>query len=254
MYDIAAADMLDEARRAIGQATVGDSIGIAFSGGVDSTLLARICGHMYNATLLTIGMEGSHDVTQAASAARFLGMPHHTHIIQPSMLAELCSDERFVFESISWTENAISFHVLSEVASNLGLGTLMAANGIDELYCGYDSYRRIYGTGKQAVLDMIRNKMSNETLMMRAIASIVGENVVQPFMEEAFVEYSYTIPLYEKIRGGDDYIRKHIVRRAAELSGLPPEICWRRKKAMQYGSGIHRHVLKSRRHAAQHSV
>src|SRR5574339_633465 len=60
-------DLKDELHQQMIQAirhTVDDKkIGIAFSGGVDSSLLAKLCTDLgYDVILLTIGFENSHDI------------------------------------------------------------------------------------------------------------------------------------------------------------------------------------------------
>ena len=68
--------------QSIRNSTISTKIGIAFSGGVDSTLLAKICANMnYEITLLTIGFEGSHDIEFSKKKAAMLGFVHHDKII-----------------------------------------------------------------------------------------------------------------------------------------------------------------------------
>jgi asparagine synthase (glutamine-hydrolysing) len=51
-------------------------------------------------------------------------------------------------------------------------------------------------------------------------------------------------PIYNKILGNDDVLRKHIIRKIALSFDLPPEVIIRRKKAFQYGSLIHKYYKK----------
>lgn len=244
-------DLLSAMRLAVDGSGLSGRAGVAFSGGVDSSLLARLCGEAScEITLLTVGFAGSHDLESAGRAAGTLGMPHHTHIIDPddfgSVARRVCSGLQT--DSISWQENGIAFHYISRMASGLGLGAVVTANGIDELFCGYDVYRRIYHRGRGAVQSMILQKTANEISMMQAVGRVSAENdirMVQPLLGREFVEYSREVPLWDKIRGADDYLRKHAVRRAARLAGLPPEICYKPKKALQYGTRIHRNLLRT---------
>ena len=74
--------------------------------------------------------------------------------------------------------------------------------------------------------------------------------LVQPFLSAEFAERARAVPLAMKVRGPDDWLRKHAVRECARLCGVPPDICGRRKKALQYGSGIHKAALKCARRGA----
>lgn len=241
--------LLEQVYRIVNQSIAGP-VAIAFSGGVDSSLMAQVCSRIQKGNvLLTVGFENSHDMAYAKRVSHAFDMPHYTHTITNAELAALSEDSRFEFESLSWLENCIAFYFVSRLARTRGIYTVVTANGIDELFCGYDLYRRMYDAGQDAILAMIRDKTSTEIAMMQEVQRVADDNgvrMVQPLLQNEFVDYAETVPLYEKIRGQDDYIRKHIVRRAARLSGLPHDICWKRKKALQYGSGIHRNLRRIR--------
>lgn len=225
-------------------------VGVAFSGGVDSSLLARLCSQHAGVTLLTVGLQSSHDLAYSAGVAGLLRLPHHTRTISDEEVGRAYRTARDWIpagRSLSWYENCMAFGWLAEEAAGLGLDTLVTANGIDELFCGYDSYRRIYDSGEAAITEMVAQKTANEMQMMRVLGEMAGRQGVrmrQPLLECAFAEFSRTVPLQDKIRGSDDYTRKHAVRRAAALAGLPPGVCLKRKKALQYGTKIHSRLLR----------
>ena len=55
--------LLEHIKNSISDTVQEKKIGIAFSGGVDSTLISKICSDMdYDITLLTIGFSESHDI------------------------------------------------------------------------------------------------------------------------------------------------------------------------------------------------
>jgi len=55
------------------------------------------------------------------------------------------------------------------------------------------------------------------------------------------------IPISEKIHGPDDMQRKHSIRELAMDYGIPEVAAKKQKKALQYGSKIHKSLLKSRK-------
>ena len=237
----------DVMRASIGACNMPRKIGVAFSGGIDSTILACICNSMrYDTVLLTVGFEGSHDVLYSRKVARTLDMPHHTHVIQRGEFADterMIRDKLTHKKPLSWYENGIAFYFVSRLAKRHGLGAVATANGIDELYCGYDVYRRIYEQGKDAIISAIRDKLNNELDMLQAISGVCDNiTLYQPFLGQDFIDYSFTVPLHGKVRGTDDYTRKHAVRHAAEQMGIPYDVCYKRKKALQYGTKIHRNM------------
>ena len=284
-------------RDALGEPSAGGRIGVAFSGGVDSTLLVTVCDAMgYDIALLTVGFEGSHDMEFARAVAS--EMPHmrgrhHTLTIGDTPdFADAYESVRDVIhtDNLSWIENSVAFYHICRLARTIPVDVVLTANGIDELFCGYDAYRRALNecsdagdaaagdnrnplagastdyavtatrsptqTGSNAenvIYEIMRQKLDNELRMMRAIdkvASLCGVSVIQPLLSKEFCRAAYGIPLSEKIRGPRDMYRKHVIRRLAGAVGVPRTSCQKRKKAMQYGSGIHKAVLRIRKRPA----
>ena len=65
--------LLDNIKNSISETVKVKKIGIAFSGGVDSTLISKICSDMnYDITLLTIGFPESHDILFAKEVNEYL--------------------------------------------------------------------------------------------------------------------------------------------------------------------------------------
>ncbi len=243
------ASLLRHMRCSISACDMPQRVAVAFSGGVDSSLVAQICRDSHEVTLLTIGFEGSHDVSVATEVSGMLGLPHHTLTLEQDMLHKTVRKVRDALHTdiLSWHENCIAFHFITALAYQKRFDVVVTANGIDELFCGYDLYRRIYHNGSSAIYSAMHAKTVNEIAMLAAIERVVKDNgvrMMQPLLSTEFVRYSWSVPLHQKIRGSNDYIRKHAIRSAAESLGIPPTVCWRKKKAMQYGTRIHRNVIK----------
>ena len=246
-----------------GPGSARHAVGIAFSGGVDSTLLAVVCGTMgYKPVLLTVGFEASHDVAFSREVASVLRMDHAVYVI-PGMpaLADAYASVRDVVrtDNLSWLENAVAFCLVSRLARDSGIATVVTANGIDELFCGYDAYRRAIVTvppesRDAAIRDLMRQKLANELRMFGSIRDLAsgryGVDILNPLLSEAFCDAAHRIPTSDKITGPDDVFRKHVIRRLAAGLGAPGMSCMKRKKALQYGTGIHKALLKLRRREA----
>ena len=97
-------------------------IGIAFSGGVDSTLIAKMCHTMnYDLTLLTIGFADSHDINFAKQVNELLKLPHHILEINPDEFGAISKKIHNMIktDNLSWNENSIAFYHVAKLAQSL---------------------------------------------------------------------------------------------------------------------------------------
>jgi len=227
-------------------------IGLAFSGGVDSSLLAKLsveAGH--DITLLTIGFSGSHDIEFSKNIVHQLGYSHKIKEIDPKTFDAVSKKVRKIIntDNLSWNENCIAFYYVSKLAKGIGLQTVITANGIDELFCGYNAFRDAIKEGESQIIQMMESKLENEKKMMDAVNSITSEfgvEIIQPFLTTDFISFAKKIPIRFKIKNSDDLMRKHIVRDLALEVGVPEMSAFKRKKALQYGSLIHKTLMKTK--------
>jgi len=245
--------LLDEMQNAVKETVSDKKVGVAFSGGVDSTLLAKLVKDMgHDIHLLTIGFQDSHDINFSKEVNQILNFPHSISEIDPEKFKEVSQkiNQTIKSDNLSWNENSIAFYYVAELAQKNGLKTVVTANGIDELFCGYNSYREAIEKGEDEVVKMMNDKLKNEKEMMVAINAVTAEfgvTMIQPFLLPNFIEYAKKIPVSEKIHGQDDMQRKHPIRELAMDYGVPEVAAQKQKKALQYGSQIHKSLLKSRK-------
>ncbi|WP_067958941.1 asparagine synthase C-terminal domain-containing protein [Nitrosopumilus sp. Nsub] len=244
--------LLKNIKNSITEVVPQKKIGIAFSGGVDSTLVSKICTDMgYDVVLLTIGFSESHDIVFSKEVNDFLNYSHHILEIDPKTFPKITTDIHKVIntDNLSWNENCIAFYYVSKLARSLNLDTVITGNGIDELFCGYNAYREAFAGGETKINEVMDLKLDNELKMMKAVNVIASEfdvKILQPLLSPKFIEYAKTVPITEKILSSDDLYRKHIIRKLAIEVDVPELSCNKRKKALQYGSKIHKSLLKTR--------
>ncbi|MEO9296045.1 MAG: asparagine synthase C-terminal domain-containing protein [Nitrososphaera sp.] len=247
------ADLKDALYGAVLRHVPEKDVAVAFSGGVDSCVLAKICQDVgKQVTLVTVGFEGSHDIDFSKKIAGLVGeMRRHIAVVLKEE-ASFAHDLAYVRQKIgcsntSHIENCIAYFYIARAAAKAGLQTVLSANGCDELFCGYNGYRQVYSGGPAAIAEFMEEKIANELVLVQEISAVAGEfgvQVKQPFLSRELIEFAKTIPLDQKIRGPDDLVRKHILREAALLIGVPKESATKPKKALQYGSLIHKHFKK----------
>jgi asparagine synthase (glutamine-hydrolysing) len=244
--------LLDNIKNSISETVKVKKIGIAFSGGVDSTLISKICSDMnYDITLLTIGFPESHDILFAKEVNEYLKYPHHILEIDSDTFPNISSKINQIIQTdnLSWNENCIAFYYVSKLANSLELDTVITANGIDELFCGYNAYREAFSGGESQINEVMIDKLDNELKMMKAVNLVASEfevKILQPLLSPEFINYAKTVPITEKIHDSEDLYRKHIIRKLAGEIKVPELSCTKRKKALQYGSKIHKALLKTR--------
>ena len=236
--------------QSIQSAVTDKKIGISFSGGVDSSLLAKICVDLgYDVTLLTIGFEDSHDIMFSQEISQILGYSHKIEKIKLTNFSKVSKEIKKTIktDNLSWLENCIAFYYVSKLAKRYGIKKVITANGIDELFCGYNAYRNAIELGEDEVMELMDSKLENEIKMMKTVnlvASKFGVELIQPFLLQDFINFTKKIPLRYKIHNSDDLLRKHIIRELALKIGVPGISSNKRKKALQYGSLIHKTLMK----------
>ena len=225
---------------------IDSSVAVAFSGGLDSTLVAKICKDLgFEVTLLTIGFSHSHDIEFSKIIASRIGLPHDIYILNEQEFHEVLSLVRQTVqcENVSHIENCIAYFHIARLANRNGFQQILTANGCDELFCGYNEYRLAYNRGRHYIAKLMDEKIKNEYELMNEIEKVtsgMGINLKKPFLTEKFICLAKNIDIGQKIIGSNDFIRKHILRETALSVGIPEESAMKPKKAIQYGTMIHK--------------
>lgn len=224
-------------------------VAVAFSGGLDSTLLAKICKDLgFEVTLLTIGFSHSHDLEFSKVIASRIGLPQKIYILNEQEFYKVLSHVRQIIDcdNVSHIENCIAYFHIAKLANKSGFQQILTANGCDELFCGYNEYRLVYGRGRSYIAKLMDEKIINELELMNEIetaTSGMGINLKKPFLTEKFISFAKNIDIDQKITGSNDFFRKRILRETALSIGVPEESAMKPKKAIQYGTMIHKKFI-----------
>lgn len=250
-----------ELKKSIGQAVekslVGeDKIAIAFSGGLDSTLLAKVCQDLgKNIILLTIGFPGASDIAWAERVAEELGLSLSVKKLNQDGLKEEIRSlaGKIGFPGARDFEIALSLYIVFKFVASEGFEIVLTATGLDALFCGFDKARRILAEGGRKELDKLNKEIVNHAQSTEKVFDQLAQGLkikkVNPFMSQNFIDFALNIPSELKIIDEHDRVRKHILREAAFELGVPELAAMRPKKAIQYSTKIDR-VIKKIAHEA----
>ncbi|EKF85052.1 asparagine synthase (glutamine-hydrolyzing) [Methanobacterium formicicum] len=228
-----------------------DKVGILFSGGVDSTLLAVLCADLGIETeLYAVGSEGSPDRVFASKVAEYIGLPLHIRMVDEGVVREYIPRVLSAIEEWNVMKLGVGMtaYLAAEMAHHHGQRVILSGQGADELFAGYHRYLSFYQQKGEEAQEDLQNDVANlyhvnlERDDKVTMASSVELRV--PYLDLQIINMAMNIPMYYKINGPDDKLRKCILREVANQMGVPFEIVKRPKKAAQYGSGIHKILRK----------
>ena len=227
-------------------------VAVAFSGGLDSSVvavLARNCG--INVQLVSVGLENQPEVDFAKTAAEALGLPLHLQTYTISDVERILPKVLWLIEEPNTVKAsiAIPFYWTAENASKLGCNVLLAGQGGDELFGGYQRYLGDYAQlGVQAVQKTMYRDVakSYETNFQRdnQVCSFHKVELRLPFVDRDIVHFSLGLPLNLKIESAEDRLRKRVLRQVAQNLGIPPFIANKIKKAVQYTTGVNKAIQR----------
>ncbi len=230
--------------------------GLAFSGGLDSALVAAACKRVgLEPELITVGLGGQPELERAAKAAGSIGLHVNIKRLSEDQVVKSLSHVVRIVESDNPVTVGISvpFYFACQCAQEMGVGVIVAGQLSDELYGGYARFEEL---ALEQGLDKVDLAMWGSVLAAAEgdfepgdkVASSFGLELRCPFAYLPLVNSALQLPVYLRVKlTGTDVSRKHILRRLAEKWGLPAGIVNRPKKAFQYSSGVQKILAKEAR-------
>jgi len=233
----------DLCRRKIG----GKRIPISFSGGVDSSLLAKICSDLTETYCITVGAEDSADIKNARISAENLGLS----------LKEIIIDEGYVLDGarevcgITGLDDplTVSFELPTYFAlRSAEEGIIVTGQGADELFGGYAKYEGIPADEFSRLRrEDLERALGPTDVVESRMASHWKKEIVKPFLCNRVVSFAMALPFEAVIPSTK---RKAVVREALRALGLA-DIADLPKKASQYGSGVSDFLKKAAKRRGQ---
>ena len=222
---------------------------VGFSGGLDSSLLALLVSKQIDPDLVTVCTEGSYDQVEAEKAARQLDLSLTVRIVDKAIVSETLKSLPYLIESHGLMDLGISMalHLAAKEAHKMNCRCLMLGQLADELFGGYGRYLRLYQSqGREYVHDALCSDVLNayHTNFERddKAASPYAE-LNLPYASTTLVDYAMRLPPELKINTSQE-IRKTVLRKAAVKAGLPDDIAFGAKKAVQFSSGLQKMIKR----------
>jgi asparagine synthase (glutamine-hydrolysing) len=223
-----------------------DEVAVAFSGGVDSSVVAVLASNVgLDVQLVSVGLEDQPEIMFAKEAAEALGLPLRLQTYKVSDLEETLAKVLWLIEEPNVINAciAVPFFWLAETASKLGYPVFLAGQGADELFGGYQRYLTEY---ERSGTEAVEQKMFHDveyaycTNFQRDnhVCSVHGVELRLPFIDRHVVDFSLRLPLRLKINSVEDRLRKRILRRVAHDLDVPGLMADKPKKAVQYTTGV----------------
>ncbi len=220
----------------VAKLTGGEDVAVAFSGGIDSSLVAALAKrHARSVRLYTVGTKGSHDVEAASATAPLLGLEHEVIELDDDAVLEGLRQEI----EVTGTTNplTLAFEIpLLFVMKYCSEGVILGGQGADELFAGYNKYVGMKDLQMRDEMAKDLSKLYTVTKPHEAkMGQHFGKTVRYAYLDKDVVALSRNAPS-EALRPLDEDVRKKLLSDAAADLGYG-FLADRKKKAAQYGSG-----------------
>ena len=222
-------------------------IGIIFSGGIDSVLIAYLAARMVPEVICyTGGVTGSSDIVYARQIADKLGLKLKVCELDQEGVKKLVPEVMNVIEdsNAGQVEVALPVYCAVKLAHKDGIKVMLTGQGADELFGGYSWYAKVV---EKEGYKMLRRHMTEDLLLLYKetleredkITMAHSIELREPFLDPEVIKMALATSLRLNVRGGSDSFGKHVHRKLAETLGIPRDIAYRIKEAAQHGSGMH---------------
>jgi asparagine synthase (glutamine-hydrolysing) len=218
-------------------------IGIIFSGGVDSVLVALIAKQMCDdVTCYASGFADSPDVQYAKKAAKELNLKLKVSILDKENIMKELRNIIVAIESTNHLQVDVAIPIFFAVkaAAEDNIRVLLTGQGADEIFAGYPWYPGVLKEkGAKALTKGLWSDIKNlykDTLEREdKITMYHSIELRVPYLDPDVIRVGMSISEKLKIKGGE---AKYIHRKLSERMGVPEFISWRPKSPAQNGSRI----------------
>ena len=245
----------------ISEKTEGVNFGVLLSGGVDSSIIAKICKDLgRNFRCFCVGIRGSKDIFYAQKVSDYFNL---NLVVKEYSLdeVELLLKEVIdvlpipVIEEDNYIEYIVKLTVSAVNLGSMKLGReelFLSGIGAEELFAGYERHSKAVkggGTWRGIKIRDLKDESINGLKRMynlvferdKLISSYISKSLLAPYLADDVIIQALNMKNNQKI---DSLNNKKILRNIALDLGVPKEFSDRKKKGAQYGSGFDKAILK----------
>ena len=254
-------DLYLSLEKIISEKTEGVNFGVLLSGGVDSSIIAKICKDLgRNFRCFCVGIRGSKDIFYAQKVSDYFNL---NLVVKEYSLdeVELLLKEVIdvlpipVIEEDNYIEYIVKLTVSAVNLGSMKLGReelFLSGIGAEELFAGYERHSKAVkggGTWRGIKIKDLKDESVNGLKRMynlvferdKLISSYISKSLLAPYLADDVIIQALNMKNNQKI---DSLNNKKILRNIALDLGVPKEFSNRKKKGAQYGSGFDKAILK----------
>ena len=142
-------------------------------------------------------------------------------------------------------EILVPVHLAAGAAAAKGHSVMLFGSAAEELFAGYERYyvSRDEGKNIDALLrEEYRTLPQRDMAWVKKICRCSRIEARFPFYNKGLADMVFSVPIDERM--DDRIMKKGILREAGKVLGAPEMALKRKKKAMQYGSGVHKLLFR----------
>ncbi len=225
-----------------------EKIGVLFSGGIDSTLIAFLLKKLnYKFTCYTVALEDkdltkARDLIYSEKIAKELGFKLKIIKIRINEIPKYIKKITSLIKEPDVVKVGVALAVYPAMlqAQKDKVKLIFSGIGSEEIFAGYERHN-LSKNINQECLNGLKNLYKRDLQRDFALAKDTKLKIRAPFLGLDLIKYSLRIPAEYKIKNKQ---KKVILRKAAIKLGLKKEFAERKKLAAQYGSKMDKAIKK----------
>lgn len=223
-------------------------VGVLLSGGIDSSVIMTYVLQQFKKPIIfSMGTDDTKDRPFVEMFVKHFNVAYEwieltsesIKQVLPTVSALLVKNK--IEDSIMQRSLGVGYFLIFKRAQELGIKGIVTGQGPDILFAGYHKYKQLSGTKLEDEIKKDLILLETDKKRDSAMATHFGITLLNPYLEQDFVDFSLSVPAELKLKVG---VEKYFMREWGKMQGLPQEIVDRPKKAFQYSTGLQKKVSK----------